>query len=79
MLVQCGHCQKGRNGHMVFIHSPVRQDHNVYPVPVGTIHLHKQSVNGLFQTGVFIIGNGDHFDLKAVGLHTLDLHQICIG
>ncbi len=64
---------------MIFIHAPVGEHHDIHTVPVGTIHLHKQPVNGALQAGVFVIGDGNHLHLEALRLHTLDFHQIRIG
>ena len=64
---------------MVLVHASVREDQDVHPVPVGSVHLHEEPVNGALQTGVFIIGDGHHLYFKALGLHILDLEQIRVG
>ncbi len=79
MLLQGRHRQQGGNGHMVLVNIPVREDDNVHPVPVGPVHLQKQPVNGFFQGGILIIGNGNHLHLKARLFHMLDFQQIRAG
>ena len=73
VLVQGGHRQQGRNGHMVLIHTSVGQNQNVHSVPVGTVHLHKEPVNSALQTGVLVVSNGNHLNLEALRLHILNL------
>ena len=79
MSVQGRYRQQGRDRHVILIHASVREDHNIHPISVGTVDFNEQSVNCALQTRIFIIGNGDHFYLKAICLHALDLHQIRVG
>ena len=51
MFVDRGNRQKRGDGHMVFIHTPVRQDQNICPFPVGLVHLHKEVVQDPFHRG----------------------------
>ncbi len=64
---------------MVLVNIPVREDDNIDPAPVSPVHLQKQPVNGLFQRGVLIIGNGNHLHLKTRLLHIFDFQQIGAG
>ena len=79
MLMHRSHCQQGRNGLMVLIHTPVCQDQDVGPVSVGTVDLHIQTIQCPFQVGVIIIGNGDLCYLKALYLHVLDFQNVRVG
>ena len=79
MSVQCRYRKQRGDCHVVFIHAPVREDHDIHTVSVGSVHFHKQSVDGAFQTCVFIIGNRNNFYLKAILFHALDLHDIRVG
>ena len=63
---------------MVLIHSPVREDQNIGPVPVSSVHLHKEMLNGPLQICVFIVGDGNLLHLKAVYLHVLNFQDIGI-
>ncbi len=64
---------------MIFIHTPVGEDHDINAIPVSTVHFHKQSVNGPLKAGIFIINDGDDLHFKPVFFHALDLHQIRVG
>ena len=55
MMMYGRYCQQRRDSHMVLIHATVRQDDDIHTVSVGTVNLDKQTVDRLFQTGVFII------------------------
>ncbi len=76
VLVQSRNRQQGRNGHMVFIHPPVRKDQDIHTVPVRPVHFHEQPFNGALQACIFIISNGNHFHPEAFLLHILDFQQI---
>ena len=64
---------------MVLINAPVRQDQDICAVSICPVCLHEQTVNGLLQTGVLIIGNRNLLYLEALHLHILDLQQIRVG
>ena len=76
VLLDGGHRQQGGNGHMVFIHPPIGENHHIGPVPIGPVHLHKELVNGALQGGVGIVQQryGGHPEARA--LHGPDLHQL---
>ena len=73
MLLHGRYRQKCRNRHMVFIHSPVGEDQNVGTVLIGPVCLQIETMNRLFQRGIFIIGDGNNRHLKARYMHGLDL------
>ena len=58
---------------MVFIHSPVGEDQNVGAVLIGSVCLQIETMNHLFQRGIFIIGDGNNRHFKARYMHGLDL------
>ncbi len=76
MLLQSRHGKQGGNRHSVFIHSSVRENDNICALAVSPVNLHKKPVDGLFQSGVLIIGYGNNFHLKAFRLHGLDLQKV---
>ena len=78
MLVHGRYRKQRRNRHMVFIHSPVRQDNDICSVPVSTVCFHKQAVQRLFKGCIFIINDRKLRNLEAFCLHILDLQQICV-
>ena len=61
---------------MVFVNIPVRQDQDIGPVPVGPVHIHKQTVDGLFQVRIFIVADGDGLHLQARDIHGLDAKNV---
>ena len=71
MLLYRGYGKQGRDRHMVFIHATVCQDQNVGSVTVCTVHLYEQTIDGLFQTGILIIGNRNLCYLEAFHFHML--------
>ena len=79
MLMYRSHCQQGRNGLMVLIHTPVCQDQDIGPVSVGTVDLHVQAIQCPLQVGVIIIGNGDLGHLEALYLHIFDFQNVRVG
>ena len=64
---------------MVLVNIPVGQDQDVGPVTVGPVHVHKQTVDGLFQIGVLVVADGDGLHLEAQHLHGLDLQKVGLG
>ena len=76
MLVQSGYRKQGRNRHMVLIHAPVGDNQDIRAVPISTVRLHIQTIHGLLQAGIFIIGNRNHFYLETGNLHALNLQDI---
>ena len=76
ILLQGGYRQQGRNGYMVFVNIPVRQDDDVGSVLVRPVHLQKQPVDGLFQGGILVVGDGDDLHLEAGLLHIFDFQQV---
>ena len=79
VLMQGGNGKQRRNRHMVLVHASVREDQHIDAVPVRSVHLHKEPVDRLLQTGIFIVDDGDHFHAEAVLLHVLDLQKIRVG
>ncbi len=79
VLVQGRYRQQGRNGHMVLVHSPVRQDQYIHAIPVSPVRLHKQPVDGPLQTGIFIIKDGNDFRPEALRPSVFDFQQIRVG
>ena len=55
ILLNGGHRQQGRNGHVIFVHAPVRENDDVCAVPIGTVTFHKQPIHCIFQGGIFIV------------------------
>ena len=64
---------------MVFIHAPVGQDQNSRPVPVGLIHLHEQLLDGPFQSGALIVGDGENRRFQAAALQLLQFQHIRVA
>lgn len=79
MLLQSRNCQQRRNRHVILINIPVRQNDDVRSLSVGPVNLQKQPVNGLFQRGILIIGNGNNLNPKARLFHVFDFQQIRAG
>ena len=79
MLMNGGHGQQGGNGHMVLIHTPIRQHENIGPVLIGLVNLHKEPVNGPVKPCALVIGNGNDCNLETVLFHVLDFQHIRIG
>ncbi|MPN03841.1 hypothetical protein SDC9_151075 [bioreactor metagenome] len=79
VLLQRGNGQQGGDGHMVFVHAPVRKNHDVRPAAVGPVHLDEQPVQSLLEGGVLVVENGDNLNLEARSAHGLDLQQVGAG
>ena len=76
ILLQSADRQQGGDGHVVFIHAPVREDQNVGAFLVGTVHVDKQPVQGVFQRGALVVEQGDGLHMEAGPVHIPDLHQV---
>ena len=76
VLLEGRYRKKGRDGHMVLINIPVRQDDDIGPVLMGPVHLQEQAVNGPFQRRVLVVGNRDFLHLEPGLSHILDLKQV---
>ena len=76
ILLQGGHRQQGRDGHMVLVHAPVREDQDVGAVLVGPVHVDKQLVQGILQRCALVVQQGDGFHMKPRPVHIPDLHQV---
>ena len=70
------HCQQTGNGHMVFVDFPVGQNQNVGSVPVGSVNIHKEPLDGLFQRGVLIVADGNRLHLESGHIHGLDAKKV---
>ena len=79
MLLQGGHRQQGGNGHMVFVHPPVREDNHVGAVAVGLVAADEQVVQGPLQGGVFKVQQGHGLRLEPGHLHVFQLQQLHAG
>ena len=79
VLMDRGHSQKRGNGHMVFIHAPVREDQDIGAVFVSLIHLHEKAGKGSLKPGALIISDGHRRHLKSLLLHVFDLQKVRAG
>ena len=71
--------QQAGNGDMVLVNVAVRQNQDVGAVAVGAVHIDKQPVDGFFQIGIFVVADGQRYDLEAGHIHRLDLEQVGLG
>ena len=79
MLVNGRNRKKRRHGNTVLIHSTVCQDQDIGSVTVSLIHFYKETLNGTFQLGAFIISDGNLRHTEAFHMHMLDLQHVRIG
>ena len=79
VLAHRRHRQQAGDGDVVLVDAAVGQDDDVGPVLIGAVHLQKDPVDGLFQAGVLVIGDGDGGHLEAGDLHLPDLEQVGLG
>ena len=64
---------------MVLVYSPVREDDDVGPRPVSTVHRHEEMIQRALQRGVLIVEDGDGLHVETRLLHMPDLHQVRRG
>ena len=69
MLMYSGHRQQRGYGYVVFIHSAVREDEDVGPLPVDLVHLYKQPPQHPLHRRALIKKDRHHRDLKALLVH----------
>ena len=79
ILMDRRHRQKGRDRHMVLVHTTVGQDQDIGSVPVCLVHLYAQMLQGAFQLRAFIINDRHFRHTESVPVKILDLQHICIG
>ena len=79
VLAHGAHSQQAGDGHVVFVDLPVREDQDVGAVPVGTVHIHEQTLDGFLQIGVLVVADGQGFNFKTGYIHRLDLQKIGFG
>ena len=65
MLLDTGNCQQRRNGHMVFIHSPVGQDDDIAALSRRPVHSNVELVQRFGQRCIFVIEQGNLPCLKS--------------
>ena len=79
ILLHGRHCQQGRNGNVVLIHTAVGEDEDVCPRVICLITGDKQPVERKRKRGILIIQQRDLLRLKSRHMKPFDLHEIPAG